>query len=540
MIMIVVFMTWLQFGFSTPTLILDSYGQVPRAPFVSSSTPDTLAIEGLAPNTKAVNEFVAKPQSSVRAIVVFDGLVDLYAGGILQKNIVVTDSTTTTMSKLVSEIHDTAWISEFSPGVFELKAALIFQPGIGLLATSPATKSILMKDQPSVFLMLNGPSTSRLSGVRVDTYDRPRHWLGALHPRPFVLFLGDAIATIDHSTFANLGWDWLDSYGLTFFNVTSGSVTNSLVEHNFIGFYCQQTVNFTVANSHFLRSYLYGLDPHTDSSHLTIRDNFAEFNAAHGIIFSVHVRDSFVDRNVSKYNGESGIVMDARSTGNTISHNIVQFNRGDGIDLTRGSHGSKVIGNTVTHNRVGLFVAEASDPKVVKSNVFKHNVLTSEGYVVDSTQNSVELRDDGMRLIPPHKWSWIFKLVLWPFCAVLLAVVLIVRRVELKRLGRRFPIEGAVPPSDLKKSIGRYRFHVLQLNRASDSSRPITVLPPLVFIGPPSTQLDVVSHVVDSRVPREIEYDESGTAGTSNATVGPKLWWRRRIEHVDDQFVYDE
>jgi len=78
---------------------------------------------------------------------------------------------------------------------------------------------------------------------------------------------------------------------------------------------------------------LYGVDPHSGSSHLRIEYNTSNFNGRHGIIFSDHVTDSIVRYNVTKGNGLNGIMMDEASTGNTIQHNIIADNDSDGIVL---------------------------------------------------------------------------------------------------------------------------------------------------------------------------------------------------------------
>ncbi len=189
---------------------------------------------------------------------------------------------------------------------------------------------------------------------------------------------------IKDSTFKYLGRDWNSSYGTTWSKGSTGSVSNSTFDHDFIGVYSNDSNGLRVMHDKFYYNSLYGVDPHSGSSQLQIEYNTSNFNGRHGIIFSDHVTGSTVRYNVTKGNGLNGIMMDEASTDNIITHNTVTDNDSDGVVIAN-SNDNVVADNTVSGNRVGITVrGHARDTKIL-DNTITANTMASEG--ADLSQN---------------------------------------------------------------------------------------------------------------------------------------------------------
>jgi len=238
-----------------------------------------------------------------------------------------------------------------------------------------------MTARPGVFL---GAMQGKLSitGVYVrasntgvpDTSSSP----ASVADRPFVFASQGSTMVIKNSTFSYLGRNWNSSYGLTWSNGSTGSVSNSTFDQDYIGVYSSDSSGLKVMHDKFYHCTLYGIDPHSGSSHLSIEYNISDFNGRHGIIFSNHVTDSIVQYNVTKGNGLNGIMMDEASAHNIIIHNTVTDNGSDGVVIANSS--SNVISdNAVSGNRVGITVrGNTTDTKVYGNKVIA-NIMASQG-----------------------------------------------------------------------------------------------------------------------------------------------------------------
>ena len=183
---------------------------------------------------------------------------------------------------------------------------------------------------------------------------------------------------ITHSTFEYLGRDWNSSYGLTYSEGSTGSVTGSAFDHDFIGVYTNDSTGIRVTGDYFYHCSLYGVDPQSGSSGLVIEHDTADFNGRHGIILSNHVTDSVIEYDTTEGNGLNGIMMDEASTGNEIVHNVVSKNQSDGVVLANSSDNT-VADNTITGNRVGITVRGDTTGSTILGNTVTDNEMASQG-----------------------------------------------------------------------------------------------------------------------------------------------------------------
>jgi parallel beta-helix repeat protein len=309
---------------------------------------------------------------ALRGIDVRQSQLRLVAGGQLVRSIDFPHAgQTVTLPQIVAAIHDPSWISMDGSGVVTLNAALVQEPGTKLRVTEPVTSVRIVNRQNASIAGSHAVAT--FSGVTVTSWDAAadRPVLRPKIGRPFVLYEKASRFDIDHSTFRYLGSDVSSSYGVSWRQGGStGTVTQSLFEHNFFGVYSYRAANILFEHNTFRRNVYYGMDPHTYSSHLTIRDNNVYGNGDHGIVFSRFVTDSLVADNHVHDNKVNGIMMDYHSNSNEIRDNVVRHNS-QGIVMS-GSGDDYVHDNQVADNEIGI---RASHDGAVGERI-RHNTIS--------------------------------------------------------------------------------------------------------------------------------------------------------------------
>jgi parallel beta-helix repeat protein len=260
------------------------------------------------------------------------------------------------LAGLVARSPHPDWLRQTEPGVFLLSAGMVQESGTRLEVTGPEVKELRLAFQPYVYISGVGASVL-FQNTKVTSW-APSAGAPAPDPaksRPFVSYdLGGRMDVID-SEFSYLGTDTSKGYGVSWGVGTTGSSVGSQFHHNLFGSYASGAVGVLFKNNIYRNNARYGLDPHTDSSGLTVVGNEAYGNNTHGIIFSQSVNHSVIEGNRSHDNGSNGIMMDEKCDFNVIRNNQVWNNRGDGIVLQGSSH-TVVSGNKISGNSVGVRV----------------------------------------------------------------------------------------------------------------------------------------------------------------------------------------
>jgi poly(beta-D-mannuronate) C5 epimerase len=381
-----------------------------RLSYVPSFDPIEDATLGLSSN--ATNAVAALPNPEIRSIRIFPTQLIELVGGKAVKSI--DSKAPASLQALVAKVNDPSWLSS-NNHVVTLKAALILENGSAMKVAAPSTTEVVMQVRQGVFLAAVSASLT-LSEVYVHasdshvptTFSTPEQTAG----RPFVIGIG-AKLKIDHSTFRYLGRDWNSSYGVSWSKGSTGSVTNSRFEHDFIGVYTNASPSLLVQDNILSYNSLYGIDPHSGSKHMVIVGNTSNYNGRHGIIFSDHVTAGIVRDNTAVGNGLNGIMMDESSTGNLITHNTVKNNKSDGMVMSN-SGDNRLLDNTVTGNRIGVTLRGSTAGTVLSQNVIAHNKLAVQGGSAAGNQ----LSNNGGEWSPPRI------AVIWLVTAILLVLLL--------------------------------------------------------------------------------------------------------------------
>lgn len=358
---------------------LVSYTVVLRAPHVQASSPIALAMRGLPPDSRTLNVPPASP--SVRAISMSTHKINLYVAG-KKVRIIDVASPVTTIQRLVKLVDNPAWIAETAPGQITLQSALTMTHGVSLRIGAPQVHLVRLVSIPSVFIGANGGKLD-FTGVTLEAV--PSASQAASYYKPFVMATGGAVMDVTNSTFKGLGWDWNASYGVSWENGSTGSVTGATFEDGFIGVYTSYARNILFRDDVFRGNALYGLDPQSYSQGLIIDRVLAEDNRGDGIILSNHVTGSVVEESVSRGNGENGIMLDNFSMHNQVIRNTVTGNSDDGLATSR-SPDDVFADDIVVANGIGIQLS-AGDAQytILTGNQVDRNGLAEQHLVLNGS-----------------------------------------------------------------------------------------------------------------------------------------------------------
>jgi poly(beta-D-mannuronate) C5 epimerase len=403
----------------------------------SALDPIDAVFQGLPSNTCVANPGEVSP--SVRAVLVSPTQISMLSGGQVVRSI-LNRSSVTTLAELAAKVNDASWLTS-TAGRVTLLSAVVATNGEVLNVTAPTTTDVVFTVRPGVFLAAFN-STLHLSGATFEASDTHTPQQGSRYTtnetigRPFILAYHNSTMTVDHSRLMYLGRDWNASYGLAWSSGSTGSVTDSTFQSDFIGVYSNGAKGLKVLGNKFYNSSLYGIDPHSGSTGLDVENNLAEGSGRHGIIFSDDVDNGIVRNNVTQNNGLNGIMMDEGSNGNLIENNVSRDNKSDGITLAS-SDSNKIIGNKVIGNRVGIHVRGGSaTTDQVSGNQLSANELAEQGVAATSGSNTIGNNST--------QWRPGGIVIIWAVTALSVALALIGTFISRRRRRRRKPA-GPLP-----------------------------------------------------------------------------------------------
>jgi len=383
-----------------------------RHAYTPSYDPISNVERGLPPNT--IDPRSSTADASIRAISISTAGIDLLVGGKPRHSFpapaapalggpalggpasgVPAQPQVAGLPELASLVNDPDWLEYDGHGQAVLHAALVVLKGASFSIGAPVT-SLVLESRRGVLLGAEG-GTLAIGGVDIrPSAPNPDPEQRAVDQRqPFIVGANNSALTIDHSHLSTLGRDWNSSYGVSWTDGSTGGITNSEVDHTFIATYTDGAHDVTIANNWLHDNTLYGVDPHSASTRIVVRQNLTERNGRHGIIFSDHVTDSVVENNVARDNHLNGIMMDAASTGNRITGNSVTGNRGDGLVLASSPH-NVLTHNLVVDNRVGVLARGGNGETTLSGNEIRGNQLASQGISLSGNK----VRDNGDRWRP--------------------------------------------------------------------------------------------------------------------------------------------
>jgi parallel beta-helix repeat protein len=220
------------------------------------------------------------------------------------------------------------------------------------------------------------------------------------HPRPFLVAKDGGIMDIETSTISYLGFSLGGALStesalgaLNYYDTSNFVVANSILAHNFYGFYSHESSNFKIMNNQVYDQIGYGLDPHTGSKDFVIDSNHIFSNGKQGIICSFRCENVTISNNIVEYNIE-GIGLHWLTNSSLIKDNTVKYNKENGIFLKDNSNDNLIERNIVLGNGRGIDILENSDKNTVRGNTLVGNILAKEQVYVDDNSDSNLIYDN--------------------------------------------------------------------------------------------------------------------------------------------------
>ena len=206
-------------------------------------------------------------------------------------------------------------------------------------------------------------------------------------PRAFIRVSKDATGTtnITNSELAYLGYSCSRCSGLSYYGGEGSVIKGNDIHHLLKGFYSNDMGNMVIEENKFHDNYLYGIDPHTGTHDITIRNNKVHDNNASAVICSKHCYNILIDGNEIYDNVERGIAFSINTTNSTAINNYVHDER-ICIGSNRDSNFNRIYNNTFSDCQFGVDFADTSD------NLLNHNKLENvyNGIVTRNITNKIE------------------------------------------------------------------------------------------------------------------------------------------------------
>ena len=308
--------------------------------------------------------------------------------------ITVTRGENISIPTLSDKVKKPAALRETAPGEWLLGANLVVLKGASLKVSAPDVHWLKMASGGGKFVSLSAIGGNLdINGSCVTSWDDGAQRVDEQHDdgRSFLLARDGAKMTIDKSEIRYLGFSDSESWGVSWrLAGTTGSLTNSIVSHNFYGMYSFEVSDLNVSDNEFHDNVLYGVDPHTRSHNLVIERNVVHHNGKHGIILAEDCVDSVIRDNIVYANAHHGIVMYLGSDRNTIEGNETFGNAAQGININE-SNGNTIRNNKVyDNNESGVGISQTSEDNVVEGNEMRGNQQDGVRLVSEASKTTVQ------------------------------------------------------------------------------------------------------------------------------------------------------
>ena len=219
-----------------------------------------------------------------------------------------------------------------------------------------------------------------IDSVKITSWDTNKNDYARANgtiPRSYILVnYGNGTTNIANSELAHLGYQHARSFGLTYYTGAGSIIKNNKIHDLWYGFYSDGfaggAYNITIEGNDFYNNTLYGIDPHSGTHDIIIRDN-AVHNNLKGIICSTDCYNIIIESNRVFNNGRYGIKLHNNVSNSTIANNIVHDNKMDQISIYEQANENSVYANNISGGKYGIVVVGSAN-----NNIYE-NVISNSG-----------------------------------------------------------------------------------------------------------------------------------------------------------------
>ncbi|HZD36065.1 MAG TPA: right-handed parallel beta-helix repeat-containing protein [Nitrososphaeraceae archaeon] len=193
-------------------------------------------------------------------------------------------------------------------------------------------------------------------------------------PRPYIVVDSEATGTMDitNSEIAYLGYESGYGGGRTGLRYEAGEnsiITGNDIHDLYFGFYSKGVGGIRIEDNQIHNNIHYGLDPHTGTHDMSIKNNSVRDNGGIGIICSLDCYNIKIEDNVVYNNTKMGIMFSRNMTDSVARNNDVS-NESRGIIISESSN-NEIYNNRVSNSGSGIEVDEDS----VENRIYNNTIV---------------------------------------------------------------------------------------------------------------------------------------------------------------------
>lgn len=175
--------------------------------------------------------------------------------------------------------------------------------------------------------------------------------------------------------------------GLSYWAGDGSLIKNNTIHHMYYAFYSEQVGNITIENNTIHDDIKYGIDPHTGTHDMIIRNNRVYDNGHIGIICSLDCNNITIDGNTVSGNTNAGIMLSRNVQASIVRHNKIQ-NENTGVSVSQSSS-DQVYNNTISNTNNGIQVKLNSSNNTIDNNSIQNSKRCGIEVSQGSSKNTI-------------------------------------------------------------------------------------------------------------------------------------------------------
>jgi parallel beta-helix repeat protein len=208
--------------------------------------------------------------------------------------------------------------------------------------------------------------------------------------RPYIVsYIPNGPMNITNSEISFLGFNYKNEQGLSYYLSKNNIIDNNEIHNLWYGFYTVNSTNMEITNNHIYDNFKYGIDPHTGTSNLLIKNNTVhDTKIGIGIVCSLDCNNITIENNTIYKNYNAGIMLSRNMTDSIVRNNII-YDEHEAISISE-SYNNEVYGNDIRNSTTGIHV-KLLRPQVYHGNLENsiYNNTISETYTAIKVEPNV-------------------------------------------------------------------------------------------------------------------------------------------------------
>jgi len=206
-------------------------------------------------------------------------------------------------------------------------------------------------------------------------------------------------ANISNSEISHLGYGVSLRQGISYYGGDGSKLRNNTIHDLWYGFYSNGVGHMTLEDNHFYSNVKYGLDPHTGTHDMEIKNNNVHDTKGIGIVCSFDCINIVMEGNNVHNNALAGIMLSRNVTHSAVRNNTLH-NEAKAIVISE-SHGDKIYNNTIADSDIGIEAKFGSS----KNDIQNNTVLRAAKYGIQLVKGANENFVVQNNVIEPAKYG---------------------------------------------------------------------------------------------------------------------------------------